>query len=78
MTKLTLVSKIKPINYTGSFEAFDKEPTKTWYTGAYAVRLNMEADVFNSVLVERGDRVFIQGDVRINSLDNGRGRGCGD
>ena len=28
----------------------------------YGVRLNMEADAFNSVLVDRGDRVSIQGD----------------
>lgn len=69
LTQLTLVSKIKPINYTGSFEAFDTELTKTWYVGAYAARLNMEADAFNSILVERGDRVSIQGDVSDNSLD---------
>ena len=68
ITKLTLVSKIKPINYTGFFEAFDTALTEAWYTGAYAVRLNMEADSFNSVLVERGDRVSIQGDVRIYSF----------
>jgi hypothetical protein len=63
ISKLQLVAKIKPIAYTGSFQAYDKELTETWYTGAYAVRLNMEADAFNSVLVERGDRVAIQGDV---------------
>jgi hypothetical protein len=63
ITKLQLVAKIKPISYTGSFRAADEELTESWYTGAYAVRLNMEADAFNSVLVERGDRVAIQGDV---------------
>lgn len=63
ITKLQLVAKIKPISYTGSFRAADEELTKIWYTGAYAVRLNMEADAFNSILVERGDRVAIQGDV---------------
>jgi hypothetical protein len=63
MNKLQLVAKIKPIAYSGSFQTADEELTKSWYTGAYAVRLNMEADGFNSILVERGDRVAIQGDV---------------
>jgi alpha-L-rhamnosidase len=62
MTNVSLVVKVKPINYTGSFQSSDVALTKTWYTGAYGVRLNMEADGFNSVLMERGDRVAIQGD----------------
>lgn len=64
ISRLTLVAKAKPVNYTGAFAAFDSTLTQSWYTGAYAVRLNMEADAFNSILVERGDRVAIQGDVR--------------
>jgi alpha-L-rhamnosidase len=59
---VSLVAKIKPIAYTGSFQSSNDELTQAWYTGAYGVRLNMEANGFNSVLVERGDRVAIQGD----------------
>jgi alpha-L-rhamnosidase len=59
---LSLVAKIKPINYTGAFLSSDRELTQAWYTGAYGVRLNMEENDFNSILIERGDRVAIQGD----------------
>lgn len=62
ISNLSIVAKIKPINYTGSFSSSDAELTRTWYTGAYGVRLNMEEDQFNSILIERGDRVAIQGD----------------
>ena len=62
ITSVSLVAKVKPVNYTGSFSSSDDTLTKSWYTGAYGVRLNMESDGFNSVLVERGDRVSIQGD----------------
>ena len=62
ISNISLVAKVKPIQYAGSFESSDFVLDKVWYTGAYAVRLNMEANGFNSVLVERGDRVAIQGD----------------
>lgn len=62
ITKISLVAKVKPVSYAGSFESSDAGLTKTWYTGAYGVRLNTEADAFNSILIERGDRVSIQGD----------------
>ena len=62
ITSISLVAKVKPVNYTGSFTSSDDTLTESWYTGAYGVRLNMESDGFNSVLVERGDRVSIQGD----------------
>jgi hypothetical protein len=62
ITDLSLVSKIKPVNYVGSFSSSDPILTQAWYTGAYGVRLNMEENDLNSVLVERGDRVAIQGD----------------
>lgn len=59
---MSLVAKIKPIPYTGSFWSSDSELTRAWYTGAYGVRVNMEENDFNSILIERGDRVAIQGD----------------
>lgn len=61
-SSVSLVAKIKPVNYTGFFASSNSDLTKAWYTGAYGVRLNMEPDDFNSILIERGDRVAIQGD----------------
>eukprot|EP00980_Cylindrotheca_fusiformis_P019547 scaffold6776_cov124-Cylindrotheca_fusiformis.AAC.2 len=62
ISSISLVAKVKPINYTGSFASSSQELTRAWYTGAYAVRLNMDEHYFNSILIERGDRVAIQGD----------------
>ena len=59
---VSIVSKIKPIQYTSSFRSADTLLTKAWYWGAYGARLNVEQDQINSVLIERGDRVAIQGD----------------
>jgi hypothetical protein len=59
---ISLVAKVKPVNYTGSFMSSSEDLTIAWYTGAYGVRLNMGETNFNSILVERGDRVAIQGD----------------
>jgi alpha-L-rhamnosidase len=62
ISNISLVAKVKPLNYTGSFSSSSKELTQAWYTGAYGVRLNMDEHFFNSILIERGDRVAIQGD----------------
>eukprot|EP01043_Picozoa_sp_COSAG02_P046691 COSAG02_NODE_4393_length_5412_cov_10.835057_1_plen_896_part_00 len=62
ITNVSVVAKVKPVRYTGSFASSDDVLTKVWYSGAYGVRLNMEAHGFNSVLMDRGDRVSIQGD----------------
>lgn len=62
LTNLRLVSQVKPINYTGGFASSDAVLTSAWYTGAYGSRLNMQDNDFNSILMERGDRVSIQGD----------------
>lgn len=59
---VTLVTKIKPLTYVGSYRSHPASLTRTWYTATYSVRLNTERERFNSVLVERGDRVAIQGD----------------
>ena len=59
---LRIVCKVKPVNYTASYASSDTLIERVWYQGAYAVRLNMEASEFNSILMERGDRVAIQGD----------------
>jgi len=62
ITNVSVVAQVKPIAYTGSFSGKDDVITKVWYSGAYGVRLNMEANAFNSILMDRGDRVSIQGD----------------
>lgn len=62
LTKLRLVAQSKPTNYTGSFDASDEVLSRSWYSGAYGSRLNMMPYGFNSILIERGDRVSIQGD----------------
>ena len=62
MTALRVVSRVKPVNYTSHFMSNDPILTSSWYTGAYGSRLNMEDDSFNSILMDRGDRVSIQGD----------------
>jgi hypothetical protein len=62
LSNVNLVAKVKPINYTGYFWSSSSLLTRAWYTGAYGVRLNMEQDQLNSILIERGDRVAIQGD----------------
>jgi hypothetical protein len=58
----SIVSKIKPMDYTGGFRSSNKLLTKAWYWGAYGTRLNVERNQLNSILIERGDRVAIQGD----------------
>lgn len=58
---VTTVAQIKPVNYT-SFSVSSDLLTKVWYTGAYGVRLNMLENVFGSILMDRGDRVCLQGD----------------
>ena len=62
ISNISLAAKIKPVPYTGYYASSDDTLTQSWYTGAYGVRLNMESTQFNSILIERGDRVAIQGD----------------
>jgi len=62
VTSVKVVSQIRPSEYTGSFQSDDSILTESWYSGAYGVRLNMMPDSFNSILMDRGDRVSIQGD----------------
>jgi len=62
ISKLELICQVKPVNYTGSFSTSDNEINKIWNTGAYSSRLNMNTNYFTSILIDRGDRVAIQGD----------------
>eukprot|EP00935_MAST-01C_sp_MAST-1C-sp1_P000556 g556.t1 len=63
ITRLQAVAQTKAVNYSGSFHSpSEKLLEQVWYTGAYAVRLNMNGDNFGSILMDRGDRVSIQGD----------------
>jgi len=57
-----VVARVRAVNYTGSFRSSDATLEKSWYAAAYGARLNMNADDFGSILMDRGDRVSIQGD----------------
>lgn len=59
--QIRLASQIRPVSYTGSFHS-EARIEQVWYTGAYGTRLNMHEDYFGSILMNRGDRVSIQGD----------------
>lgn len=58
ITGVRLQSQVRPVNYTGSFKASDAMLTGSWYSGAYGSRLNMMPYGFNSILIDRGDRVY--------------------
>ena len=56
------MAQVKPLNYTGAFSSSDPLLTTIWGTGAYGSRLNTHEQYFGSILMDRGDRVSIQGD----------------
>ena len=62
ITGVRLLSQVKPANYTGAFHSSDPELSGSWYSGAYGSKVNMMPYGFNSILIDRGDRVSIQGD----------------
>lgn len=62
ISAVRLVSRVKAVNYTGYFVSSDDVLSGAWWTGSYSSRLNMEDSAFNSILMDRGDRVSIQGD----------------
>ncbi|HSY20301.1 MAG TPA: alpha-L-rhamnosidase C-terminal domain-containing protein [Candidatus Acidoferrales bacterium] len=62
ITGIRLVCQTKPANYNGSFSCSDDMLTRIWYVGAYTVKLNLLANSFGAVLVDRGDRISWTGD----------------
>lgn len=62
ITSVQAVAQVKPVNYSGSYSSSDSTLTTMWYTGAYGSRLNQNVDFFGSILMDRGDRVSLQGD----------------
>lgn len=62
ITGARIVAQVKPLNYTGNFMSSDPLLTTVWGTGAYSSRLNTHEQYFGSILMDRGDRVSIQGD----------------
>ena len=62
ITGLRLVCQTKPANYNGSFSCSDPMLTRIWYAGAYTVKLNLEANYFGAILIDRGDRISWAGD----------------
>ena len=57
ITSLRIVCQILPQNYLGNFESDQDILTRIWWTGAYTVKLNLLPDGFNSILIDRGDRI---------------------
>jgi len=66
ITKVRLVCQTKPVNYKGAFESSDTLLNRMWYTGAYAVKLNLLKDYIGAILIDRGDRHSWTGDSHIS------------
>ena len=62
ITTIRIVAQTRPVNYTGSFSSSNELLESVWYSGAYGVRLNLLQHSINSIVMDRGDRVSIQGD----------------
>lgn len=62
LTGVRVVAQVKPVNYTSNFASSDPTLTAVWHAGALGSRLNMHEQYFGSILMDRGDRVSIQGD----------------
>jgi hypothetical protein len=58
ITGVKIVSQVKPVNYTGSFNSSDDTLTGSWYSGAYGSKVNMMPYGFNSILMDRGARTL--------------------
>ena len=54
---LRRVCQILPVNYLGAFATSDSRLNRVWHTGAYTVKVNLEPGFFNSILIDRGDRI---------------------
>lgn len=61
-----LVCQTKPVNYAGHFESSDTLLNRIWYTGAYAVKLNLLKDHIGAILMDRGDRHSWTGDAHVS------------
>jgi hypothetical protein len=59
------ICQVLPVNYAGAFVSSDRVLDRVWWSGAYTVRVNIEPDFFNSILVDRGDRISWTGDAHI-------------
>ena len=62
VSQARVVAQVKPVNYTASFSSSSPTLTAVWAAGALGSRLNMHESYFGSILMDRGDRVSIQGD----------------
>jgi hypothetical protein len=65
ISAVRLVCQIRPVNYNGSFSCSDPMLTRIWYTGAYAVKLNLLKEYLGAILMDRGDRVSWTGDAYV-------------
>ena len=69
VTAFRQICQILPVNYQGGFSTNNGlSPSlldRVWWSGAYTVKVNVEAQFFNSVLVDRGDRISWTGDAHL-------------
>jgi hypothetical protein len=65
ISAVRLVCQIRPVNYSGSFSCSDPMLTRIWYTGAYAVKLNLLKEYMGAILMDRGDRLVWSGDAHV-------------
>jgi hypothetical protein len=65
ISAVRLVCQIRPVNYSGSFSCSDPLLTCIWYTGAYAVKLNLLKEYLGAILMARGDRFSWTGDAYV-------------
>lgn len=66
ITDVRLVCQTKPANYKGYFESSSVLLNRMWYTGAYAVKLNLLKDHLGAILIDRGDRYSWTGDAYVS------------
>jgi hypothetical protein len=66
ISSVRLVCQVKPTNYNGSFSCSDTTLTRIWYTGAYAVKMNLLKEHFGAILMNRGDRISWTGDSHVS------------
>ena len=55
ITSFRLVTQVKAVEYNGDFVSpVDPSLSRIWWTAGYTIRLNLLADYFGSILMDRG------------------------
>lgn len=75
ISSMRTVCQILPVNYIGSFHINTPSPkisddlsliSQVWWTGVFTVKLNLMPTFFNSILIDRGDRISWTGDAHLS------------